>query len=37
MIYYGSEDENHSDAILGQYGVELAYDNLSVGSFITGY
>lgn len=31
MIYYGAEDENHSDAILGQYGVELAYDNLIVG------
>lgn len=31
MIYYGSEDENHSDAIFGQYGVELAYDNLIVG------
>lgn len=31
MIYYGAEDENHSDAILGQYGVKLAYDNLIVG------
>lgn len=31
MIYYGAEDENHSDAIFGQYGVELAYDNLIIG------